>query len=191
MKLNVGGLSLFPLSAAYATSVTWWRAVRAQYSARPLAWHHTHGKESRFKSSGLAFPTLYFARDEPTALREVGANNQRLGLSISALHAWMAVGVAIQLDRVGDLRHGKERDKLETTVQELTGDWRSYASRTPASQEVSSSPPAPSQGLGAALYGIPDCQGFLTPSAKNPLLPNLVVFPDRVTINEAALTIGP
>ena len=83
-----------------------------------------------------------------------------------------------------------ERARIQTTVQELTGDWADYAKRTVNSPDVSSTPPAPTQQLGEDLYQIPRCQGFLMPSARNSIHPNLVVFPDRVRINHNGLTIA-
>ena len=63
--------------------------------------------------------------------------------------------------------------------------------RTASSLDVASTPPAPTQQLGADLYLMTRCQGFLTPSAKNSTLANLVVFPDRVRIDHDTLTIAP
>lgn len=101
------------------------------------------------------------------------------------------VPVTVHLDRVVDFRTSGERAIVPTTVQELTGDWVDYYSRVAASPEIASNPPAPTQKLGEALYKHTNCQGFLTPSAKNPVLPNLVIFPDRVSIDRHAFTIGP
>ena len=99
--------------------------------------------------------------------------------------------VSVRLDHVADLRTASERTRIQTTVQELTGDWEDYVARNRNSPDVSSTPPAPPQQLGEDLYQIPCCQGFLTPSARNSILPNLVVFPDRVSIDHDTLTIAP
>lgn len=99
--------------------------------------------------------------------------------------------VTVHLDRVVDFRTPGGRTIIQTTVQELTGDWVDYHNRGAASPDIASNPPAPTQQLGEALYQSTNCQGFLTPSAKNPVLPNLVIFPDRVSIDRRALTIEP
>lgn len=105
---------------------------------------------------------------------------------------WNIVRVAVHLARVADFRTPGGRASILTTVQELTGDWVDYDFRVAASPEIASNPPAPTQKLGEALYHQhTSCQGFLTPSAKNPVLPNLVIFPDRVSIDQRALTIAP
>jgi len=109
---------------------------------------------------------------------------------MTSASGWRTFRIDVRLDRVADLRGPAERLKVETTVQELTGDWRGYGYRTPASP-ISSVPPAPTQRLGAALYANTSCQGFLTPSAKNPSYPNLVVFPDRVAVDVGSLKIEP
>ena len=97
----------------------------------------------------------------------------------------------MRLDRIADLRTETERARIQTTIQELTGDWVNYAVRTASSPDVASTPPAPTQQLGEDLYRMTPCQGFLTPSARNSTLPNLVVFPDRVRIDHDTLAIAP
>ena len=184
MKLAVHGLAFSSL-----TQKQWCRAVRHRYAAHPL-WS-TRAIETRFKALGTTFPLLYFASDENTALLEVRAILGRPDPAKASAIGWTTIPVDVRLDNVADLRGSAERTKVETTVQELTGDWKDYASRTSTSQDISSNPPAPTQRFGAALHSNAKCQGFLTPSAKNPLVANLVVFADRVAIDEKALTIRP
>lgn len=174
---------------------TWVRAVRREYAADPLWWDRSASaspsrptQDSRFKAEGAAFPVLYFAWDKNTALLETRAIKGNPDPSQVSTPGWRTFRVDVRLDRVADLRSHGERLKVETTVQELTGDWKGYRYRTEAS-EVSSVPPAPTQRFGAALYTNGLCQGFLTPSAMNPLYPNLVVFPDRVATDVASLRI--
>jgi hypothetical protein len=70
---------------------------------------------------------------------------------------------------------------METNAQELTGDWRSYATRVPPP-----GPPAPHTGappthsLGSALFALGTPQGFVSFSATLPDYKILVVFPDRL-----------
>lgn len=163
--------------------------MRQRFAAHPL--RSTPVNETRFKALGTTFPLLYFASDENTALLEVRAITGRPDPAKSSAIGWKTIRVDVRLNHVVDLRGSAEREKVETTVQELTGDWESYANRTSTSPEISSNPPAPTQRFGAALHSSTKCQGFLTPSTKNPLVANLVVFADRVLVDETALTIRP
>lgn len=171
----------------------WYRAVRLQHASFPLAWQHTWTTTTRFKRASSRYPLLYLAPDRLTALLEVGRlmGHPRPGPSLPVTDGWCVVEVSVHLDRVADFRTPGGRSTVTTTVQELTGDWVDYDNRTVASSEVISNPPAPTQRLGEALYRSTSCQGFLTPSARNPVLPNLVIFPDRVSIDRRALSIVP
>ena len=61
---------------------------------------------------------------------------------------------------------------VDTTVQEMTGDWHSYPW---------GSVDAPTQNLAAAIYALPDAPSGLTaPSARNPRQDNLILFADRL-----------
>lgn len=186
-------LSLDPLPGPGYTRSTWYRTVRDKYAGQPLDWEHTRYHGSRFKRSDARFSILYFAPDDSTALLEARGLLSHLpqGGVPGRSKPWSTVPVTVRLDRVVDLRTTAERKQIATTVQELTGDWVDYAYRTASTPEVSSTPPAPTQELGEALYYKTDCQGFLSPSSKNSMLPNLVVFPDRVSIDRRAFTIQP
>ena len=189
----VGGLSLRALPGPGYAKSDWYRAVSTAHAREPLAWRHTYTSTGRFKQAKAIFPLLYLAPDEFTALLEVRSllGHPRSGSTVRGPGSWHVVQVNVRLDRVVDLRTTSERTRIETTVQELTGDWEDYAVRTNASPDVSSNPPAPTQKLGESLYQLTNCQGFLTPSARNSILPNLVVFPDRVGIDPHAVTIRP
>ena len=193
MTRSVKGLSIASLPGQGYGRQVWYRAVRVAHAANSLAWHHTRTQNTRFKHAAATFPLLYFAPDSTTALLEVRAllGHPRIGSLVPLPGSWLAVKVVIRLDRVADLRTAGERTKIPTTAQELTGDWLDYTVRTARSSEVSSSPPAPTQQIGEVLYRQSNCQGFLAPSAKNSVLPNLVVFPDRVTIDQQNLVIKP
>ena len=184
MKLAVHGLAFSPLARRQ-----WCRAVQHRHAAHPL-WS-TPTNETRFKALGTTFRLLYFASNENTALLEARAIVGRPDPAKVSAFGWTTIRVNVNLDNVADLRGSAERTQVETTVQELTGDWMDYANRTSTSHDISSNPPAPTQRFGAALHSNTKCQGFLTPSAMNPLVANLVVFADRIAINEQALTISP
>lgn len=193
MTPRAGLLTLNALPGKKYKKTDWYRAVDPKYVQRPLAWSHTVGRPTRFKPRRTTYPVVYFAPDGDTALLEARARlgHPRSGPLVATSESRQVVQITIRLDRIADLRTASERVKIQTTVQELTGDWEDYAARTLTSPEVSSQPPAPTQALGEALYQRTDCQGFLTPSARNPILPNLVIFPDRVTIDHRSLTIEP
>lgn len=163
--------------------------MQHRHAAHPL-WS-TPTNETRFKALGTTFRLLYFAFDENTALLEARAIVGKPDPTKVSAIGWTTIRVDVSLKNVADLRGSAERAKVETTVQELTGDWKDYANRTSTSLDISSNPPAPTQRFGAALHSNTKCQGFLTPSAMNPLVANLVVFADRVAIDGQALTISP
>ena len=193
MNRSVIALSLNALPGPQYAKNNWYRVVPISYAGKPLAWRHTYTKKTRFKEATVSFPLLYLAPDRFTALLEVRAflGHPRMRPIVFMTGHWHVARVDVRLDHVADLRTLSERAKIQTTVQELTGDWVDYANRTVSSPDVSSTPPAPTQQLGEDLYQIPRCQGFLAPSARNSIHPNLVVFPDRVSINHDTLTIAP
>jgi len=91
------------------------------------------------------------------------------------------INVGIQLHRVADLTEASRRQQINTTVQELTGDWRGYLLRNP--NPILAAPcwsNVPTQRLGHALHAVPGLEGFLTYSAKVPTRKNLVVFPEKL-----------
>src|SRR5205085_10806665 len=81
--------------------------------------------------------------------------------------AWAVLNVTVSLSQIADLTGVLAQQALETTAQELTGDWIGYQLRAlPGASIASPTGIAPTQELGAALYGVPNLQGFLTLSAK-------------------------
>jgi hypothetical protein len=80
-----------------------------------------------------------------------------------------------------DLTDPAEAATLDTNAQELTGDWRSYATRIPPAV-----PPGPHTGvppthdLGNELFTLGKHQGLISFSATLPDYKILVVFPDRL-----------
>ena len=154
MNRAVSGLSLQALPGPDYAKTDWYRAVSISYARVPLAWGHSYTGKGRFKQANARFPVLYLAPDEFTALLEVRAfmGHPRSGSITAASGRWRVVQVRVRLDHVADLRTTSERARIQTTVQELTGDWADYAARTHSSRDVSSTPPAPTQQLGEDLY---------------------------------------
>lgn len=167
---------------------TWYRAIRAHHFGTALAYSHTATIPGRFNAGSIArpgFPILYFGEDHQVTLFEVAA---LLGSPLpgqayvpNPASPWTVINVTVNLSRIVDLSRRSQRALIATTTQELTGDWRGYALRTPA-------PPVsapwwtnvPTQRLGAALQARRSVEGFLNWSAKVPTRRNLIVFPDRL-----------
>lgn len=93
---------------------------------------------------------------------------------------WTVLNVDVQLQTVADLTQESQQQLLETTAQELTGDWRGYQQRSPATSVSQPVGVAPTQFLGAALFAVPGLEGFRTLSAKLPYYSNLVIFPQKL-----------
>jgi hypothetical protein len=176
------GLARRPLTG------TWYRAIRPQYFQTALAFAHTATIPGRFNPGSSLHPgfsVLYLAEDPIVALYEV---NAMLGSPLpgqpnvpNPASPWAVLNVAVRLNRVADLCRISQRRLVETTVQELTGDWRGYSLRNP---NAVLNPPywtnVPTQRLGTALRAVPKLQGFTTFSARLPTKRILVVFPDRL-----------
>lgn len=156
-------------------SRTWYRAVDPAFaSAAP----HPSVGITRFNdgpSGSPGYRLLYFAPDPATALYEVEA---LLGSVFSFAVPNPFRGAVVTrhtvppLDVV-DLGDPANRSLVDTTRQELTGDWRAY--RQPQSV------PAPTQALARAVHQAkPAAHGILAPSARNPHVDNLIIFYDRV-----------
>jgi hypothetical protein len=116
----------------------WFRATRPQFFTTVLAYAHTTTIPGRFNpglSTHPGFPVLYLAQDQLVALFEVGA---LLGSPLPGQaflpnpnQPWTVVNVDVQLSKVADLCQQSQRKLIETTAQELTGDWRGYSLRNP------------------------------------------------------------
>ena len=68
-----------------------------------------------------------------------------------------------------NLTDPSQQSLLDISIQELTGNWDTYAPGD-----------APTQRLGAALYATRDIEGFLAISAKMPPNKTLIVFPQKL-----------
>ncbi len=167
---------------------TWYRAIRPQFLQTTLAYAHTRTIPGRFNAGSIprpGFPILYLAEDQVVALFEVYA---LLGSPLPGLPflpnpalPWAVINVDVQLRSVVNLCRESQRKIVQTTVQELTGDWRGYLLRNPSPML---NPPywthVPTQRLGAAFHALRGVEGFLTYSAKVSTRRNLIVFPDKL-----------
>jgi RES domain-containing protein len=165
----------------------WFRAIQPQHWPSALATGHSRRIPSRYSpatSSKPGFPILYLSEDHQVALFEVGAllgSPLPGGLYVpNPWQAWIILNVQVTLQAVADLTNVSEQNKLQTTAQELTGDWRGYYLRHP---QVSVSRPtglAPTQSLGREIHRLKRFEGFRAVSARVPTHLNLVVFPNRL-----------
>ena len=168
---------------------TWFRAIKPGYSSTALSSAHTKGSRSRFSAgplltSAAQFEILYFAEDHQTALFEFGAMLGSPHIPGAAVPnpqiAALILNVQITLQRVCDLTQlGTAQIPLQTTAQELTGDWDGYQSRGPLTSVTAPVGIAETQALGEALFqtGI---EGFRSLSAKIPYARTLIVFPTNL-----------
>jgi RES domain-containing protein len=164
--VNLSGCTLL---AATAETGTWYRAIDPQHWPTALQTSHTVLGPSRFNPGPHVIPhfeTLYLAEDLQVALFEaealLGSPDRPGGVLPQPRLAWTVINVQAQLQRVADLTVVAAQLLLATTAQELTGDWRGYHLR---SRRTSVSEPiglAPTQELGAALYDVPELEGFRT-----------------------------
>jgi hypothetical protein len=121
-----------------------------------------------------AFGSLYFSRDPITALIEAEKIFKSTSGDLFPIKRppWVALTIDGVLNRLLDLIEPSVRQRLGTTLAELTGVWR-------LSEE-----PSPTQILGAAAHASRRIVGMRYRSAKNPAGSeeslNFVVFPDRL-----------
>ena len=183
MKLAAcGSLATIPLTG------TWYRAIQLKFWNSLLATAHTATIPGRFNAGNAAHPgfeILYFAKDHQVALFEVQA---LLGSPFPGATyvpnpstSWVVINVDIQLHQIADLTTVPQRKIVDTTVQELTGDWRGYALRNPhATLRTPIRSNVPTQRLGHALHGVADMEGFLCYAATVATHTNLVAFPKKL-----------
>ena len=171
---------------------TWYRATPEGYA--PLGFRHTSKAATRFGIARSRYFMLYFAADPKIALMEVEAvvathnppQTYRVGPG-----AYRLSPISVALNDVVDFGDPSCRSAMATSAQELTGDWRTRRPIAGCPPKVRSrASEAPTQQLGAALEALEPCiEGFLSPSAKDPTVSNLIVFPHRVHIDPSQFRI--
>jgi hypothetical protein len=155
----------------------------------PLGTAHTPTHATRFNPGSPADPAfeiLYLAEDATVALFEVQA---LLGLPYPGAAfvpnpsggPWTLIDVDVDLQAVVDFTRRTSRRLIETSVQELTGDWRAYALQNPTRLRggVHGSD-VPTQKLGRRLESVRGVEGFLCYSARNASRRTLMVFPHKL-----------
>lgn len=129
---------------------------------------------ARFTPRG-GFGTIYLASDYETALLEVQAVFRTSDSRTVTLdpQPWVVVSVDGILTDVLDLTDQRIRDRLGTTLAELTGDWL---------YTQSSGATPPTQLLGRLAYESERITGLLYVSARNPERgKGIAVFAERLT----------
>lgn len=181
-------LAACPALARRPLSATWYRAIQLKFWNSLLATAHTKTIPGRFNAGNPArpgFEILYFAEDHQVAMFEVQALlGSPLPGSVYVPNPsghWAVINVQLQLGRVVDLTRRSERMIIDTSIQELTGDWRGYSLRNP-NANLNKRPwtDVPTQKLGYGLNRIKNVEGFLTYSARVPTRRNLIVFPKKL-----------
>jgi hypothetical protein len=162
----------------------WYRAVPPQFAGAALGFEHTPEITSRFNAGSPdrpGLPLLYVAEHPEAALLEVRVllSPGRAGGAVPnpVAGAVTLVPVRVQLAGVVDLCDEAQLRLLDTSIQELTGDWEGYSLRPHRGPHP---PLVPTQRLGAALFRTPRVEGFLTYSARSPTRRNLVIFPTKL-----------
>lgn len=158
----------------------WYRALPLQHLATALQTSQTRFIPGRFNDGAGLFNVLYLCENQFVAFMEVGATFGSLTNVIpNPSVAWAALNVRVTLNAVADLVANVSL--LQTSAQELTGDWRSYSERRTSGSIVGvETGTPPTQQLGFALYSAPRLEGFLTFSAKMPAYRCLVIFPQKL-----------
>ena len=146
---------------------TWYRAIQLKFWNSLLATAHTATIPGRFNagnSTRSGFEILYFAEDQQVALFEVQAllGSPYPGTNVpNPSGAWVLINVDIQLSRIADLTRVPQRRRIDSTVQELTGDWRGYLLRNPHPNLASPFwTQVPTQKLGTRCTTFPTWKGL-------------------------------
>ncbi len=178
--------------ATYSEKGVWYRAIQPHFLGTALATSRTKTNPSRFNAGRLLSPpdqfrVLYLAENPMLALFEVqallGSPATPGGVIPDPRRAWTILNVTVDLQAVADLTDTTSHHPtsgVDTSAQELTGDWRGYQIRNALTSVIAPTGIAPTQDLGYELYKAGNFEGFLVVSAKLPDLKNLVVFPDRL-----------
>ncbi|MCZ0942361.1 MAG: RES family NAD+ phosphorylase [Gammaproteobacteria bacterium] len=159
------------LPAAQFDEVPWFRSVDERHQYDPPLFRPSR---SRFNPGHLQ--VMYFAPDPLVARFEArDVLGQWFGDAIPSLRdRQVVVEYRILLGPQALIVDARPTHlaAVETTVQEMTGDWQNYDRRGMS---------APTQNLASAVFGRRDSpMGLMAPSARNPLKDNLILFAERL-----------
>ncbi len=177
-----------PFLPAKNLAGTWYRAMHPRHLASPLATAHTATLPGRFNPGTAvdpAFEILYLAENATVALVEVQAllgSPYPGGTFVpNPTGTWIVVQFQLHLQAVVDLTRVASQRLLQTTVQELTGDWRGYYLRNPTRvRGETNGSDVPTQKLGLGLERVRRIEAFVCYSARFSSRRNLIVFPKKL-----------
>jgi hypothetical protein len=186
--MKPSGAILLPIIPATGK---WYRVTSPRFLQTLTSTTHTKVSSSRFYNPWTAnpqFATLYLAELPNVAEFEaqvVFGDPKVPGLPLYGRPrgGWTVMDVSVSLSVIVDLSDPTAQAHLDTSIQEMTGDWigYNYRSQYPSATVRTSIGNAPTQVLGEALYSDSrDLEGFLYISAKIPWHRNLVVFPEHL-----------
>ena len=173
----------------YQLQGTWIRALHPNYVANPLGTAHAPTHATRFNPGTAAdpgFEILYLAENALVARFEVQAllgstyPGEAFVPNPAGVH-WTLLDVEVDLQAVVDFTRLNARNLIETSVQELTGDWRAYGLRNPHRLRGGiNGSDVPTQMLGRRLERVRGVEGFLCHSARIATRRNLMIFPRKL-----------
>ena len=150
------------------------RVINIRYVSTALSSIGSLQKGGRYNLP-QAFEALYLAEDPITALLEVEAISKAgTQLRFFVKPPLVVLSLYYQISTILDLTNPDNQSALGTNLQELTGNWLLMSMRGEA---------APTQTLGEAAYSLQSIEALKVPSARDPNTYNLVVFPDRLSVN--------
>ena len=167
---------------------TWYRALAPRFVSTAIVATHSKTISSRYSPANRASPgfeVLYLAENHLVAMFEAqalfGSPLSPGGVVPHPTASLVTLAIQVQLTAVVDVSNPTQADLLDTNAQELTGDWRGYQQRNPATSVPGPTGKAPTQDFGEQLFALcPDVQGLLTLSAWLPYHRVLAVFPQRL-----------
>ena len=184
--MNLGAAAGLPRKPEHGV---WHRAIPAPYVRQPLGSGFRRGRFNAVHGNLPPLKLLYFAATPSVAAFEVGAMlgspwPGETAASNPARGDLATVTFDVTLSEVADLTEHRNLTIMETSVQELTGDWRGYEDRPHLPPlEAPHWTNVPTQRLGFELSRSGELEGFITWSARVPWERVLVVFAERLRPN--------
>ncbi len=164
------------------------RPLRTTPAGTPLVSRFVTSRFNPGDHVGPPFETLYLAVDGTTAhfekrtyLGDPFGDPERFVRDAERTKNTGVLDVAVDLRSVVDLTDVTVQALLDTSAQELTGDWSGYQRRHPHTAVRLPTGMAPTQQLGGELFREPGVEGIIYVSAKVPTMPCLVVFTHKLT----------
>jgi hypothetical protein len=170
-----------------AISGIWWRSIQTRFIKTPLQTKHTKTATGRFHYGTKQNPgweVIYLSENHFVSQFEVdlilgsATPGQTFVPNPSAI-GWSFFPVTVNASSIVDLTSPAEIAKIETSIQELTGDWKGYEFRPFHPLQKGVRPIAPTQHLAYEMEKTGLFEGLLTWSSRIPDRKNLVLFPKQ------------